>query len=174
MAINAPEDGTPSERIASSYRRLSQSAISLNSASDALGKAVAVADEQLKGLNLGIVAWVVIAGESDTDSETYWRKSLGYDKVDGKWGIALREEAGFFDDPGRHGFDTWLFNDAPRNLRLEALPKLPELFEELVKQVDEATATIEAATVEATQLASVLAELAPRPEQPKKLLRTKP
>jgi hypothetical protein len=163
MAINTSDDGSPSNRIAAAYRRLSKSAGNLNSASDALGKAIASADEQLHALNLGIAAWVVIAGDSDDDTETYWRKSLGYDKVGGKWGIALKDDHGHFDDPGGLSFGCWLFNDAPRSLRLEALPKLPELFEELVKQTDNTTATIETATEEAQQLADILKQLAPPP-----------
>ena len=167
MAIIASKDGSPSERLANAYLRLSKSANSLNAASDALGKAIAASDEQLRSLNLGVPAWIIVAQESHDDSETYWQKGLGYDKVDGKWGIALRDEAGHWDNPGAIRYQTWLFNDAPRHFRLEALPKLPELFEELVKQVDETTAKIEAATSEAQQLADTLKQIAPQ-AQPKK------
>jgi hypothetical protein len=83
------------------------------------------------------------------------------------WGIALRDEAGHWDNPRAIRYQTWLFNDAPRSFRLEALPKLPDLFEELVKQVDETTAKIEAATSEAQQLADTLKQIAPQ-AQPKK------
>jgi hypothetical protein len=167
MAITASKDGSPSERLANAYLRLSRSAASLNTASDALGTAIAASDEQLRGLNLGVPAWIIVAQESHDEAETYWQKWLGYDRVDGKWGIALRDEAGHWDNPGAIRYQTWLFNDAPRSFRLEALPKLPDLFEELVKQVDETTAKIEAATSEAQQLADTLKQIAPQ-TQPKK------
>ena len=54
----------------------------------------------------------------------------------------------------------WLFNDAPRALRIDSVEKLPDLFETMVKEADAATRQIRAKTSQAQQLAYVLTEVA--------------
>ncbi|MEP7307937.1 MAG: hypothetical protein ABJA98_20735 [Acidobacteriota bacterium] len=161
MAIIASKDTPLPDDIASTFRRLPQSAVNLNVASNGLGKAIALSDDNLRTLNLGISAWIVIAEDLDQLSDNYWRTSLGYDNINGKWGIALRTESGDLGDPNGAEVQSWLFNDGPRALRLEAMPKLPHLFEEIVKQADEMTAKIKTATLQAEQFAAVLAGLIP-------------
>lgn len=52
---------SPLERVRSSFRQLHQVANALNTSSDELGTAVAVWDEQLRDLNLGVSAWVELS-----------------------------------------------------------------------------------------------------------------
>ena len=54
--------------------------------------------------------------------------------------------------------EEWLFNDAPRALRIESVEKLPDLFENLIKETDAATRQIKTRTQHAQQLASALME----------------
>jgi hypothetical protein len=133
------KDTPPSEQASAFLKQLAASSKTLNSASDELGASISALDKVLHKLNLGIKSWVFVSGYDD-DNGPYDVKHLGYAKVGHAWGIALRTMTGhnhYVDETHRE--ESWLFNDAPRWLRIEALPKLPELFTQLLKDVDAAT-----------------------------------
>ncbi len=128
-----------SERVASSYQELAAVAGDLNAISDQLGKYVSELDSALKKLNLGVTVWVQLRGNEDPRTQDYWSEDVGYAKRDGKWGIALRKLHGNYNDPEYGESESWLFNDAPRELRLAAITKIPDLFDELSKKAFETT-----------------------------------
>src|SRR2546425_8222887 len=111
---------SPSQRVAASYKRLAESAATLSSASDELTKSVAALDAVLKRLNLGVDAWVEIHGSDDDGYGNYWSRDIGYAKVGRKWGIALRTTNGNHNSPENGDLEEWLFDDAPRWLRIDA------------------------------------------------------
>lgn len=117
------------ERVESSYHKLSTVASELNFVSDELGKCVSEMDSALKKLNLGIAVWVLIRGQQNEYG--FESEHLGYQKISGKWGIALRTISGIHGCEEDADIETWLFNDAPRMLRLSAIEKIPELLEKL-------------------------------------------
>ena len=160
MAIIASKNASPSERIATAYQRLTESASHLNIASDELGTSIRALDHALAKLNLGIKTWIKSGGWENPDS-TYEDHHLGYAKVGSKWGIALsvtRGMRGWEEDATYEG--EWLFNDAPRALRAESIDALPELVEALVQAADETTAKIMDKTAGAKQLAKTVTALA--------------
>lgn len=160
MAILVSKDGSPSDRIAAAYQRLTESASHLNSASDELGRSIRALDLALAKLNLGIKTWVKFGGWENSDS-TYEDHHLGYAKVGPKWGIALsitRGMRGWEEDATDDG--EWLFNDAPRALRAEAINALPDLIESLVTASDKATTDIKGKTDHARELAKTVTALA--------------
>jgi prefoldin subunit 5 len=144
-----------SESVSASFRELSSAAESLNSVSDALSKAVADIDDGLKKLNLGIEAWVSVCAGTDHRDATYWSRDLGYAKVNGKWGIALREVEGSHvnDD---HEIEEWLFNDAARSSRLEAIKKIPELLSKLQEEAAKVTKMLQTNLVDAQAVAAAV------------------
>lgn len=142
----------PTERVQASYKQLSFAATALNSASDGLGEAISVFDAALKKLNLGIAAWVVVSGNTDEDLD-WWSREIGYAKVGDKWGIALKTVRGNHNYPDHDSEEKWLFNDSPRWMRVEAVGKIPDLLEALLKQTDETTKKIKVKTEEALSLA---------------------
>jgi hypothetical protein len=146
-------------RISSSYKQLTQAATELNAVSDELGKFVTALDAALRRLNLGIATWLRLESRED-GSGNYTKRDLGYAKVGNKWGIALRTMAGNHNDVEDSHVEEWLFNDAPRALRIESVEKLPDLFENLVKEADAATKQIRTKTERAQALASALTEQA--------------
>jgi hypothetical protein len=160
------EDGSFSERVSSSYRQLSLAASHLNLVSDELGKSIAVLDAALKKLNLGISSWSRLDRWEDAFGN-YSSRYLGYAKVNNRWGIALRTVAGNNNQPEDATVEEWLFNDAPRALRIEAVEKLPDLFENLIKEADVAIRKVKAQTLSARQLAHALGEAAAGAEQRK-------
>jgi chaperonin cofactor prefoldin len=146
-------------RISSSYKQLTQAATELNAVSDELGKFVTALDAALRRLNLGIATWLRLESREDS-SGNYTKRDLGYAKVGNKWGIALRTMTGNHNDVEDSNVEEWLFNDAPRALRIESVEKLPDLFENLVKEADAATKQIRTKTERAQALASALTEQA--------------
>lgn len=145
------------QRVQSSYERLTTVASNLNAVSDELGKAINALDESLKKLNLGITTWHKFAGNQN-DSGGYWGKYIGYAKIGTRWGIALSSTHGNYDDPPEDRIDEeWLFNAAPRELRLHAVEHIPAMIEQLIKAGEEAIETVKAKTSEAQQLAAALA-----------------
>lgn len=149
---------SPSVRIAASYKKLAESAETLNKKSDEFGAQVAVLDHLLKKLNLGIAAWERIRGSDEDGNGNYWSEDIGYAKVGGKWGVAIRERSGnhHVDEPD--DTDEWLFNDAPRSLRISAIDQIPDLLEKLIKNADKTARKIDEKLGQARELATALTE----------------
>lgn len=150
------KDVSPSERIANRFKQLKASAAALNAASDELGKSISALDAALKRLNLGISAWEFIVSHLDQSTGEFSNQKIGYCKVQGRWGIALSTAEGFVQDPDGGSQEIWLFNDAPRALRVEAIEKLPDLLEKLVEEADTTTAKITEKTTQAREFAEVV------------------
>ena len=154
------------QRVQSSYQRLTFVASSLNTASDELGKAINALDESLKQLNLGIARWHKFDGNED-GSGGYWANYIGYVKIGAKWGIALSKTSGHHEAPPEYNKDEeWLFNDAPRQLRIEAVEHIPAMIESLITAAEEAVEKIRVKASEAHQLAEML-----KPTKPKSVPR---
>jgi hypothetical protein len=160
------KDESLTHRVSTSYQHLSAAATELNTLSDELGKFVQAVDGALKKLNLGIASWIRLEGRED-GSGNYSKRDLGYAKVGNRWGIALRAFNGNHNNPDESTVEEWLFNDAPRALRIEAVEKLPDLFEHLGKEAESAAKQIKTKTERARQLATALGDIgAPAPGAP--------
>jgi len=147
------------QRISNSYKQLTEAATELNAVSDELGKFVTALDAALRRLNLGITTWLRLESRED-GSGNYTKRDLGYAKIGNKWGIALRTMTGNHNDVEDSNVEEWLFNDAPRALRIESVEKLPDLFESLVKEADAATKNIRTKMERAQALATALTQQA--------------
>ena len=142
---------------------LEAAATLLNAVSDELGESIATLDLALKRLNLGISTWVPMAGRDDEGTGWFSWRELGYAKIGSKWGISLRTRSGFYDADDSGSYEEWLFNDAPRALRIEAVDKLPELLEGLTKAASTTTTKIKDKIGRAEQ---VVAAITPPPPVP--------
>src|SRR6185436_5204674 len=149
------EKVSPSVRIAASYKRLAESAEILNKKSDAFGEHIAVLDKLLQKLNLGVAAWERIRGSDEDGHGNYWREDVGYAKVKGEWGIAIRERSGNH-NYGDGDSEEWLFADAPRALRISAIDQIPDLVDKLIKYADKTARKIDEKTAEVRELAEAL------------------
>ena len=137
----------------SSFQELAASAAELNQVSDQLTKSVAELDSAIMSLSLGVVCWVDVGEPYGSDDE--WSDQLGYEKINGKWGLAIR----VLDHPESRVDNQWLFADAPRDLRVKAVDGIPKLLDALGAQVT-ATKNQIAAKVEGTkQLEAALAPI---------------
>lgn len=142
--------------MSAAFEKLAASAPELNAASDELAKPIHAIDGDLQTLNLGVAAWVRFEGHSD-ENDYLWDRSLGYAKVSGIWGIAIRTREGFPDD---YKLEEWRFNDAPRSYRLKALEKLPELLETLAKNASKTAAALKSKVAVTKQVATTISQLA--------------
>lgn len=118
-------------RVHTSFEQLSAAAGTLNAVSDQLGKLVSRLDSSFQRLNIGVTGWVKFKDSSSQDGLRFWQDSVGYAKINGRWGLAIRSVAGHEHMDEYISDEEWPFNDAPRKLRVDAVEKLPELFETL-------------------------------------------
>lgn len=159
VRISSPsQDPQPNERVSAAFEKLKASASELNAVSDELAKPIQSVDATLQGLNLGVSAWVEVAGDVDPDNGFYWDRALGYDKVAGTWGLAIRAEAGPLGVENPE--EVWRFSDAPRSYRLESLDKLPELLEKLVETANKTTAELRSKIALTKQVATTIGQMA--------------
>jgi hypothetical protein len=143
-------------RISSSYKQLTQAATELNAVSDELGKFVTALDAALRRLNLGIATWLRLESREDGSGNYTKRDSVTQKSaISGaspcaRWpAITTTSKT----PTSRSGCST-----TPAALRIESVEKLPDLFENLVKEADAATKQIRTKTERAQALASALTE----------------
>jgi methyl-accepting chemotaxis protein len=146
------------DTIQTTFKQLSAAAAELNAASDELSKPMSVCEAALKKLNLGISAWVELSG---ADSGGYWwDRGLGYAQLKDRWGIALRMREGHVSDEVQDTVEMWPFNDAPRWMRIEAVAKLPDLLEALLKQAEDTTRHIKKKIAMVNELIAAITTIA--------------
>lgn len=151
---------TVADRVADFYGQLSAAAVDLNKASDELGRSVVMLDAALKKLNLGISTWVTVWEDEDRQNLDFWTHALGYTKISGKWGVAIRTVEGNSNYPDQAESEEWLFGDAPRTLRLEAVDKIPDLLEQLIADARSASQRIRGKVSYADQIAVAIGKAA--------------
>ena len=157
------DESSLSESVTLSYLELSILAHDLNAISDELGTFVSEIDAALKKLNLGISVWVRVGGWHDPQTLDYFSETIGYAKVNGKWGIALRTQAGNENDPDQTTTEEWLFNEGPRKLRLAAVDKIPDLLKTLSRETQSTTEKIKAKLDAAKEVADAVKKAASKP-----------
>jgi len=148
------------EKVQTDFQALSVVASSLNSASDELTKVVGILDAALQKLNIGLSAWINYTNRETEQPDEIDEDQIGYCKINGKWGIGLRRVWGnvqtdFYDYEG-----PWLFNDSPREMRLNSVDKIPELIAALNKTASEMTKKVQEKTQGVRELAGVIEQIA--------------
>ena len=149
-----------SARVQTAFRQLSSAASELNATSDELGKSITELDAELKKINLGVAVWVQFRGGTYDDPMEYWSEEIGYAKVGGKWGISLRKVEGHAQYPDQETGEMWLFNEAPRKLRLPAIEKIPELLTKMAEDASETAKAIRGKLAAAQEVAAAVKEVA--------------
>jgi hypothetical protein len=99
-------------------------------------------------------------------NEYWWSQDIGYTKIDGKWGVALRTCSGNYQDPDNDSVDEWLFNDAPRRMRILGIQHIPKLIRAMVEEVNKIASNIKIKIAEANELAKAIREI-PQPAKKK-------
>ena len=121
-----------------------------------------VVEQSLNALNPGVTAWMTVS-KITLDENRPWalrEERLGYDKTKGRWGLTLHLFS--VDDPDGdwEEIDAWLFNDAPRSLRLRAVERVPELIEALAREATHTAERVSEGAGYARELARAISALA--------------
>jgi hypothetical protein len=143
-------------RVQDCHKKLASAAANLNSASDRLGKPVADLDAYLRKLGLGISSFVSFRTWNSSGGLQYSVDELGYTKLAGKWGLAIRTRAGNEGQPDDESSETWHFAEAPRLLRVQAIKAIPELLEKLFSDATRMAETVEEQAKELCELTAAM------------------
>jgi prefoldin subunit 5 len=151
-------DNSKIAKIQANFQALSEVAPTLNAASDELTKTIGLLDEALAKLNVGVVVWVWFRSRGDDDNpQVYDLDEIGYAKVNGTWGIAIRRCWGDEIQDWQRTEGPWLFNDASRELRLLSVEKIPDVIGELASQARKTAQKIQEKAKEVRELAEAIA-----------------
>jgi len=147
------------ENVQIQFKNLATVASSLNAASNEFAKSVAVLDESLKPLNIGLSVWVPFAFAEGLEHPDYDQDEIGYSKVNGTWGLAIRSIRGREGREGEafeHVTGPWLFNEAAREMRIHSVEKIPEVIKALTEKASETTKRIQQKTREVRALTEAI------------------
>jgi hypothetical protein len=147
-------------KLQTDFQNLSETASALNAASDHLTRGVAVLDEALKKLNVGLTVWVNfdVRGD-DNDPGLYDLDQIGYCKINGTWGLAIRQVWGDELRDWEKQDGPWSFNDVQREMRLRAVDKIPEVIAELSKAAIQTTKKVQEKTEQVIELAEAITQV---------------
>lgn len=152
----AQQDPSASERIAAALELLKPVAKDVSQAAAELSKPIVAIESVLKGMNIAFEAWVTYRSVGDR-RPYYTEWDLGYSRVEGRWGICLREVEGDDQDPEGGRVQSWHFNESPLYMRQRAVDKLPDLIEALAKTGATVAHKLNAAAGRANAIAQPLA-----------------
>jgi hypothetical protein len=154
------------DKVESTLKKLASVSQSLNQASDLVTSRIAEVETALREYKLGVEAWVDIRRWYDegqyTDGSWYRlgrTQRLAYGKKDAKWGLLTYIIAEESDEYEEFAF----LREAPRDIRLTAIDKLPALLEALVER---AVQTAQEATKKAEKAGQIAAGLAKKQATP--------
>ena len=122
------------EKLQNSLQELASSADTLNSLSDQLNKQILDVESAVNKMGIGLTAYMNTESWSDERGERYdiWR--ICYEKHSSKWGFTIQHLWGLESYDDSQDSETWAFKDAPREHRLKAIEKIPDLIDALVKK----------------------------------------
>lgn len=98
----------------------------LNNSTDELMVSIKIIRDKINSLNLGIAAFVKV-------TEEY---SIGYGRIGGTWDFIIKTEE-----------KTFSYFSCPRYMRIDSVPKLPELLEALEKVANNTIKRLQEKTV---------------------------
>jgi len=159
-----------SAKVQSCFRQLTTAAADLNVVSDELGKSITELDNSLKKLNLGISVWVSFASNDQTNGD-WISDEIGYAKVNGKWGIAIRIVTGNYGWGEDQVREEYVFNEAPRAMRLRAISKIPELLQKLSEKAAEMTKRLKEKLSDAQAVSQAVKEVSAAPRTARVVLK---
>ena len=126
----------------------------VNDAAEQLAKSISSIERTLKSMNVNFEAWTTYRDGDDDHNFDHW--DVGYSRVNGRWGICVRTVTGSTYNPDEMTVTPWHFNESPLYLRPQAVTKLPELLEALVKTAPNVEQKLRAAADQAAQIAQAV------------------
>lgn len=132
------------DNIDTTLKKLTAVSKSLNQASDELSRQISELESTLRELNLGVTAFVTFSKEEIEykmdDGKVYvdhCNQDVGYARLNGKWGLSVVTWYDSNDDPD--SMKQMFLREAPRETRIAAMDKIPELLKALSEQAQKVT-----------------------------------
>jgi hypothetical protein len=146
------------DRLQHTLQELASSADKLNSLSDELNKQVSDVESAVNKMGIGLTANVNTETWSDDRGEKYdiWR--ISYERHAGKWGFTIEHLWGHEGYEDSAELERYAFKDAPREHRLRAVEKIPDLIDALVKKSKEFATDVSAVMSYAQGLAAAFSK----------------
>jgi hypothetical protein len=113
------------------FTRLEELSTQLNASSDALSESIKRVEAKLASLRLGVSVWLEEPIDTSFYCDDRLETILGYTKVDGKWCLALRDNANDAIGNPEDSTVTQPLQQASREYRIKALQHIPELIKAL-------------------------------------------
>jgi hypothetical protein len=108
---------------------------------NALAGVIREVESFLDSCQVGVPAWVVVESSTDDERGMQTWTSLGYDRVGGKFRVAIGYGGDAYDE-----LTTKAWNDCSRQEKLLTAPKLPELLAAIHVEVQRAVTETKAVT----------------------------
>lgn len=144
-------------KLQSSYRKLSYAADALNQASDEFGQAIEILDSKLADLKIGVTGWITFSkSHSEYDETQATEERIGYDKIGTRKGLAISVVNVDHAADEENLKQQWLFNEAPRSIRIRAIDSVPELLEHLAKEAASTAERVKESAQVAAELAAAI------------------
>jgi hypothetical protein len=150
----AQPDPSVSERTAQALKQLQPVAAAVETAAAELSKPVSAVEAALKRMNIAYEAWVTY--KQGSYEENWWKWDIGYTRLSGRWGIAIKVSSGEEGNPEYDQSERWFFNESPLYLRHPAIDKLPDLLESLAKTGESVVSKLTRAAERAATIADVV------------------
>ena len=135
--MSKQRDSLPMKRVTELLPSLAATAANLNNASKELTEVIERLNGALQRLNLGVTAWVELKDYSESDDSISWSQELGYSRIGREWRLTLRNTKHDHSLDEFEVLDAWPFNEAPRELRVRAIGKIPQLLKKLDQVANE-------------------------------------
>jgi hypothetical protein len=134
--------------------RLFSSAQELNAISDEISAQIRDLEAALASNGIGVSAWINVATwdhKSDEGHTLHFSAGIGYGKHNRKWGLLYSV---WCDEFGEESVS--FLRDTPRDVRIGALQKLPELFDKLAEETQKLVARGRENLSDAKEIAAAL------------------
>ena len=148
------QDTSASDRISDTLSQLRPAAQGVFNAADQLAKSISTIERTLKSMNVNFEAWATYRDADDDHTIDHW--DVGYSRVNGHWGICIKTVYGSAYHPEEVDVTRWHFNEAPLYLRPQAVAKIPDVIEALVKTAPSVEKKILSAAEQAESIAQAV------------------
>jgi len=146
-------------KVDASLRKLSSVSENLNQVSDQLSAQLESIESALNNLKLGVFAWVQVSKESHFEPGLPGYVNdvvdLGYGRHKGRWALLFDD---YCEEIGNDGSGVGFLRDAPRETRISAVGKIPELLEKLAEETTKLTEKASQGVSEAREIAQALSK----------------
>ncbi|HSS99110.1 MAG TPA: hypothetical protein VLK33_18875 [Terriglobales bacterium] len=140
-------------------KQLKTSSEVLNVSTRSLTDEVSFIEDTINELNIGVTTEVLCDKSVSEDGLLNTELKLRYGKETGHWGFVVSEhieDQHFYSPDDRISNRSWTFRDAPRELRLRAVVKIPDLLKAMLRETNQLAERVSSSASFASDLAATM------------------